>query len=568
MEPTPPPEFTTETKPPETISNVHVESEPARLDTEEEIPEKSSRKPLRFWLVFISLLMPAIAANINATILSTVMPTIVRDIQAEERYIWINASYAIASAAIQPMLGQASNIYGRRYPMLLSLLLFTLGSGLSGGATTLGMLVTGRTIQGLGGGGIMMLMELIICDILPQQERPKYLGIMMGAMSFGIVLGPTLGGALLKGASWHWAFYISAPIGGVSLVFSIILLRLKSPANTSWKTAFARVDLMGNAIFISATCSMLVGLVMGGQAYPWSSFRVILPVVLGALGWVLFGFHQASPRIKEPTMPPRIFSNRTAVTGYFLAFVTGVLIEWITYYIPYYFQTLKGSSPLFSSVQLMPFTIFLLPAAAINGGIIAKTGKYKLIHFSAFIFLSLGTGLFSTMDSNTSTVKWVFWELFVAYGLGCIVSSTLPAIQSSLAEEDVATSTGVHSFLRSIGFVWGFTIPSLVFNGQISSNINIVSDAGVRSAIASGDAYSAGGANIVNSLEGPLRSQVMRLYTIGLRNVWYTALGFSLFGFVMVFLEKNIPLRRELQTDYGLEGLEEVGKDPGTVTSP
>jgi EmrB/QacA subfamily drug resistance transporter len=523
---------------------------------ESEKPEKSARKPLRFWLVFVSLLLPAFAANLNATILSTVMPVIVKEIHAEERYIWIHASYAIAAAAIQPLFGQIANIYGRRYPMLMSLLLFTLGSGISGGATTFSMLVAGRTVQGLGGGGVMVLMEVIVSDLLPQRERPKYLGVLLGVMSLGVLLGPTVGGAFAKNGSWNWAFYICVPIGGIGFLTSFIFLRVKSPPNANWKMAVARIDTVGNAIFIAATCSVLVGLVMGGQSYPWSSFRIILPIVLGVLGWAIFGFHQASSLVQEPTMPPRIFSNRTALTGYLLVFISSMLLEWIVYYLPYYFQTLKGSSPLFSSAQIIAFTVFLMVSAGGSGGVIGKTGKYKPVHFIGFAFLSLGTGLFSTMDASTSTVKWVFWQLFASFGLGCLINSTLPAIQSSLPEEDVAASTGVHSFLRSVGFVWGFTIPSLVFNGRISSNINLVSDPAVRATIATGDAYSAGSATLVTSLSDTLRDQVLHLYTISLRDVWYTALAFSLLGFLLVFVERNIKLRDELHTEFGLEDKE------------
>ncbi|KAF1950203.1 putative macrolide phosphotransferase k [Byssothecium circinans] len=525
-----------------------VSTEPIR-DPKKEHEHKS----VRFWLVFASLLLPAFAANLNATILSTVMPSIVEEIHAGERFIWINAAYAIACAAIQPLLGQLSNIFGRRYPMLLSLALFTLGSGISGGANSLSMLVAGRTVQGLGGGGIIMLMEVIICDLLPQRERPKYLGIVLGVMTLGVLLGPSLGGVFTKNASWKWAFYVSVPIGGVSLLLAIPLLRLKTPVNTNTRTALARIDFMGNIIFLAATCSMLVGLIMGGQTYPWSSFKVILPIALGAVGWILFGFHQASSFVKEPTMPLRIFSNRTALTGYLLVFISSMLLEWIVYYLPYYFQTLKGSSPLFSSVQVLAFNFFLIPSAAINGLIMGKTGKYKPIHFAGFAFLSIGIGLFTTMDTNTSTVKWVFWELFASYGLGCLINSTLPAIQSSLPEKDVATSTGVHAFLRSIGFVWGFTVPSLVFNGQIGYHRNVVDDLSVRARIVTGGAYANGGSNLLKSLAGVVKDQVTRLYTVSLRDVWYTALGFSVVGFFLVFAEKSLLLRVELQTEFGLE---------------
>ncbi|KAI4858858.1 major facilitator superfamily domain-containing protein [Hypoxylon rubiginosum] len=520
---------------------------------------KPAPKPARFWLVFVSLCLSAFTANLNATILSTAMPLIVRDIDAGTSYIWINAAYSIAAAAIQPTFGQLANIYGRRWPMLVSLALFTVGSGISGGATGFSMLVAGRTVQGLGGGGIMVLMEVIVSDLLPLRERAQYLGIVLSTGSLAVLIGPIVGGAFSTRATWRWCFYISVPIGGIGFILAAIFLRLKMPVHAHWKAAVARIDLVGNTIFIAATCSMLVGLVMGGQLYPWSSFHVIVPIVLGGVGWLVFAGYEISPLCKEPTMPPRIFSNRTAVTGFAINFISSMLLEWTVYYLPYYFQTLRGSTQLFSSVQVLPFNVFLVPSAIINGVIMTKTGQYKPLHWAGFGFFALASGLFSSMDATTSTVKWVFWQFFGAYGLGCLIMSILPGIQSSLPEADVAASTAVHAFLRSFGFVWGFTIPSLVFNNQITHNLNVVQDPGVRTAVAAGDAYSQANGPLLASLTGESRDQTLRLYTISLQSVWYTALGFSLLGFLLVFLEKRIKLRENLETEYGLE--EEANKD-------
>jgi EmrB/QacA subfamily drug resistance transporter len=510
-------------------------------------------KSTRFWLVFVSLCLTAFTANLNATILSTVIPLIVRDLHAEDEFIWINASFAIAAATIQPLCGQVSNIFGRRYPMLMALGLFTLGSGICGGANSVGMLIAGRTVQGLGGGGLMMLLEIIVCDLLPLRERAQYLGVILSVASLGVAVGPTIGGAFANKNQWRWCFYISVPIGAVGFILAAVFLRLKNPPKTSLKSALARVDAVGNVIFIASSCSILLGLTMGGQIYAWSSPRVYVPILLGALGWILFGFHQGSNYCKEPTMPLRLFSNRTAVSGFFLVFISCMLLEWTVYYLPYYFQALKGSSPLYSSVQVLPFNLFLIPSAMINGGLLAKFGQYKPIHWAGFAMFTIGAGLFSTMDTSTSTVKWVFWQLFAAWGLGGLIMSTLPAIQASLPESDVATSTGTHAFIRSFGFVWGFTIPSLVFNNRVRANINLIDDATVRATIAKGEAYSQANGPLLASLSEKVKDQLLQIYTISLRDLWYTAFAFSLLGFLLVFFEKKIKLREELKTEFGLE---------------
>lgn len=153
---------------------------------------------------------------------------------------------------------------------------------------------------------------------------------------------------------------------------------------------------------------------------------------------------------------------------------------------------------------------------------------------------NIGIGLFSAMGTSTSTVRWVYWWLFAAWGLGGLIRSTLPAIQTSLPESDVAISTGTHAFIWSFGVVWGFTIPSLVFNNRIRANINLIDDATVRSNIAEGEAYSQANGTLLASLSEKAKGQLLQIYTISLPDLWYASFAFSLLGFLLVFLGKRL----------------------------
>ena len=173
----------------------------ATENDEGNLVSSSVEKGLGFWLVFMSMCLAAFAANLNATILTTILPTITRDIGGREQYVWIGNSYTIAATAIQPLFGQIANIFGWRSPMLFSVAAFALGNGIAGGAKNVPMLITGRTVQGIGGGGIMMLLELITCDLVPLRKRSKYIAIVLSACSLGVTLGPVVGGAFLKRTS-------------------------------------------------------------------------------------------------------------------------------------------------------------------------------------------------------------------------------------------------------------------------------------------------------------------------------------------------------------------------------
>ena len=508
--------------------------------------------------------LAAFAASLDATIITTALPTITESIGGQQQYVWIANSYVLASTAIQPFFGQLANIFGRRWPMMISTGLFALGSGIAGGANGVGMLIAGRTVQGLGGGGILMLLDLITCDLVPLRERAQYIGIVLSTCAIGTTLGPIFGGAIVQGTTWRWAFYLNLPVGGVALLTMVFFLRIKHNREPTWGAALARIDYVGNVLFIGSIVSLLLGLVQGGVVNPWSSYKTIVPLVIGGVGWIVFHFHQASGLAKEPTMPPQLFTNRTSLTGYFLVWDSSMLLEWIVYFLPIYFQAVFGASPLTSGVDILPFNAFLIPFAMISGGLVTKFGQYKPLHWVGFAFLAIGCGLFSIMNSSTNKAEWVWWQVFAALGMGALLTTTLPAIQASLDEKDVAASTGTYAFLRSFGFVWGVTIPSIIFNGQFDSHIGRISDPAVRAALDNGKAYAYASGGYVKNLAADIRNEVLGAYTDSLKTVWEVAIAFALLGFVAVFIEKHVELRTDLVTEFGLDDGQKK-KDPASA---
>ena len=508
----------------------------------------------KFWLVFLSLCLLSFASALEGSIIATALPTISQSLStdASPNYVWIANAFTLAQTVIQPPTAQVCNIFGRRKPLLVAIALFALGSGVAGGAYNVAMLITGRTIQGFGSGGIYMLVDLIVCDLVPLRDRGKYLGIVLSTAAVGAILGPVLGGALAE-ASWRWAFYINVPISGVVLIITLLFLRI-TYKESSWAQIFLKIYWIGNTLFLASITAKLLGLTSGGVTAPWGSYRVIVPLVVGFGGWIAFHAFEASAWCYEPSVPARLFSNRTSLVGFVLAFDGAVLLQWTIYFLPIYFQGVRSTSPFTSGINTLPYNAFIIVAAIVAGGLMSKIGVYRPLQGIGFVFLTLVVGLFSILDSHSHTALWVIFQLFTAVGQGFLATTILPAIQAALPESDTASATGMYAFLRSFGFVWGVTIPSLVFGAFFDKNVSRISDAGVRQSLSGGHAY--GSASIAYATKFPpaLRAEIETVYRLALQMVWRVAIGFALLGFILSFGSRQLELRKETQTDYQLEG--------------
>ncbi|PYI03527.1 MFS general substrate transporter [Aspergillus sclerotiicarbonarius CBS 121057] len=393
------------------------------------------------------------------------LPTIVRDLNSGDSYVWISNAYMLTMAAFQPLYGQTANIFGRRSLTILSVVPFAVGSAVSGSAKSTGTLIAGRTIQGLGGGGINVLADIIVSDLLPLRERPKYMGIIFSAFAVALSLGPVIDGLMTQRVTWRWIFYLNLPICAAALLLLIPFFHVNCKKE-SIRNMLRRIDLLGNALLVASP--------------PPSS---LLPA-------------------NEPTMPLRLFNNRTSLGAFALTFIHAILTYWITSFLPVYFQAVKEASP-------------------IRSGILA------------------------------------------AAGVGTLLTTTLPALQAPLAEANVAVATATWAFLRSLGGIWGVAIPSAVFNSQVNHLITprLRENPALQTRLANGGAYELATKEFMTSLDDQprVKAAVVGVYVDSLRVVWYVALAFAIRGFLVAFVVKEVPMREELETEFGLQ--EEKKKD-------
>jgi hypothetical protein len=279
-------------------------------------------------------------------------------------------------------------------------------------------------------------------------------------------------------------------------------------------------------------------------------------LVLGIAGWILFHIHQASPLCREPSIPPRVLSNRTSAAGYFVTLTDSMTLESTGFFMPVYFQAVLGSSPIQSGIKLLPTTIAMVPFGIMAGILMSKTGLYRPLHWIAMALCAIGADLISRLDANSNKAEWICFQIIIA-------AATLPAILAALPESDVATASGAFSFIRSFGYVWGVTLPSIIFNNQFDKHIGQINDSAVQSQLQNGAAYGQVSGGFVKSLPMEIKREVIGVYVDALRVVWEVILAFACFEFFVVFAEKHIELRKDLDTEFGLKDNEK--NEQGTL---
>ncbi|KAI9039704.1 MFS general substrate transporter [Aspergillus affinis] len=417
-------------------------------------------------------------------------------------------------------MGQLANVFGRRIPLIWSTALFILGSGIAGGARHPAMLIGGRTVQGVRAGGIYVLLDIVFCDLVPLRERGKYLGLMFSWSGLAAALGPVLGGALAE-ANWRWIFYLNIPICGVALTVILFCMRSRNRRNPA------------PLVILASFC----------------------PSSLGALGWI--GFHVQQSFTKHPSVPNRLFTNRTSAIDFALTLLSSILVQATSYFLPIYFQAVKSTTVLRSGINFLPFAIGRLFFAAAAGTLLSKLGVYRPIHATAFGLSSISFGLFTLLSESTSKLAWVFYQLIGSAGAGMILSTLLPAIMAALSEADVASASATYSLIRTFGYIWGVTIPSIVFNGVWKGELarGRIQAEWLRKELREGGAYTfaSQGHSLKSDVKGNIWSEVVTVYIRSLETIWWIGLGISLFGFCLVWVAKELELRTELETEYGTQ---------------
>ncbi|KAJ1837114.1 hypothetical protein LPJ70_005978, partial [Coemansia sp. RSA 2708] len=355
-------------------------------------------------LTMSALSLSVFIGSLEQTIVASSLPAIAEHYNALDSVNWVATSFLLASTATQPLYGRLSDIFGRIETLLAGLVVFLAGSAVAGAARSMGMLIGGRVVQGLGASALISLVMVIVSDISIERERAKVTSVFAAIWAASSVLGPVLGGVFTQASGgWRWVFYFSLPVGGVAGVFIAAFLRLPRPRG-SFAEKLARIDFVGMAVLVGGAVMVLLALSFGGQQHPWTSALVLCLLVFGVLA--IAGFVLVEWKVpREPIMPLRLFANRNAAIALAQQIFMGASLFGPVFYVPIYFSVVRNSSAIGAGLRLLPFLLPITALSVATGFAVSKTGRYREFEWAGSAILTAGLGLLALFDENVSTGK-------------------------------------------------------------------------------------------------------------------------------------------------------------------
>ncbi|MET7512658.1 MFS transporter [Streptomyces sp. NPDC005480] len=410
-----------------------------------------------------ALLLGMLLAALDQTIVSTALPTIVSDLGGLEHLSWVVTAYLLASTAATPLWGKLGDQYGRKKLFQIAIVIFLVSSALCGMAQNMPQLIGFRALQGLGGGGLMVLSMAIVGDIVPPRDRGRYQGLFGAVFGATSVLGPLLGGLFTEHLSWRWVFYVNLPIGVVALV--VIATTLHIPVRSAKHT----IDYLGTFLIAAvATCLVLVAS-LGGTTWAWDSAQIIGLAVLGVVLAVVFV--RVERRAAEPVLPLKLFRIRTFTLSAVISFVVGFAMFGAMTYLPTFLQVVQGISPTLSGVHMLPMVIGLLLSSTASGQIVSRTGRWKVFPVVGTGVTTIGLLLLHQLDENSSTGEMSAYFFVFGLGLGLVMQVLVLIVQNAVSYEDLGVATSGATFFRSIGASFGVAIFGTIFSSRLGDKL-------------------------------------------------------------------------------------------------
>ncbi|MCQ6560254.1 MDR family MFS transporter [Paenibacillus mendelii] len=422
-------------------------------------------KSTKTGFVTTGLLMGLILSSLDQTIVSTAMPTIVKELGGGSLYSWVFAVYMLASTATMPIYGKLADLYGRRSVYLCGLSLFLAGSFLCGIAATMVELIAFRGIQGLGAGALMPIAFTIVADVFPPERRGRFMGLFSTVFAISSILGPMIGGILTDYGQWSWIFLINLPIGMVAVIMIAIGLR-ENKRNDAKRS----IDWLGAVTLTGASVFLLLGLVMGGTSYAWSSAPII---GLLAAGIILAGvFIFVETVAKDPILPLHLFRRRTITCSHLTGFFMSAAMFGAITYIPLYVQEVIGVSASIAGYILTPLMLSTAVTSTMSGRFMNRF-TYRAILTGSLLLMITGLILLAQMSIDTTKTQVIAYMVITGLGMGAVYPTLGMAAVNSVEWHHRGVATSSSQFFRSIGGTIGVSVLGSLLIHQLETGITV-----------------------------------------------------------------------------------------------
>jgi len=507
-------------------------------------------------LVFAGLMVTMLLASLDQTIFSTALPTIVGELDGVDHMLWVTTAYILASTIMLPVYGKLGDLIGRKGLFIGAIGLFIAGSVVGGLADNMTWLIAGRAIQGLGGGGLMILSQAIIADVVPARERGKYMGIMGGVFALSSVAGPLLGGWFTEGIGWRWAFWMNIPLGILAIASAVVFLKLPKVDH-----AKPRIDFTGMGLLaIASTCLVLVT-TWGGTTYDWDSL-VIIGLIAGFVVTAI-AFVMVERRAAEPIMPLHLFKDRNFNLTTIAGLITGIAMFGALAYLPTYLQMVTGVNATEAGLLMIPMMAALLVSSIVSGQLVSRTGRYKWLPIVGTVIVAVALVLMSTM--TPALPIWILCSFLALMGLGLGMSMQILIliVQNSFPVREVGTATASNNYFRQIGASLGAAIVGSLFVARLTDLLAERMPAGA----ADGGASNSFTPAIVRDLPDAVRDVIVGSYNDALTPVFLYMVPLVIVAAILLCFVKEKPLATTIERDILPESLEIDGASSVAATT-
>ncbi|OBT58409.1 hypothetical protein VE04_00770 [Pseudogymnoascus sp. 24MN13] len=485
-------------------------------------------------LIMTALLLSIFLVTLDQNIISTAIPRITDEFHSLDDIGWYGSAYLLTTCSFQLLMGRIYKFYPAKPVFLIGIILFEIGSAVCGAAPNSNAFIVGRAIAGTGTSGMFSGLMVIMFHTIPLQHRPIFQGFFGAIFALGSVIGPLVGGTFTDKVTWRWCFYLNLPIGAVTIIVAILILHLPNQKldehATGWIGRLKQLDPIGNLIFLPGVVCLILALQWGGAQYSWNNARIIVLLILCGILCIAFIGVQIW-KDESAMVPPRLVKQRSIGASMWCSFFNGAGMMVVMYYLPIYFQAIKGATALNSGIMLLPMILSTVMGSLFSGFLVAKLGYYTPFFILSSIITTIGAGLFTTFTPSTGHAKWIGYQVLYGIGLGFGVQQPMNVVQTVLDRSDIATGTAVVTFMRFLGPAIFLPVAQNIFLSRLISKLANIPGISAKTVLD-------GGATDIKSLAtGDNLERLISDYNDSIVSVFYIVVAtcsVTIFGSVLV----------------------------------